>query len=81
MACKACSSENQQNFSVESTVAFPGVQRLNLPPVYVCQKTLVCLDCGHAELVFPATELEKLRTGMNGHRPKVHFVAEYSRLR
>ena len=32
-------------------------------------------------LVFPATELEKLTTGMNGLRPKVLFVAEYSRLR
>jgi len=80
MGCKACSSENQQNFSGELTVAFPGVQRLNQSPVYVCQKTLVCLDCGYAELVFPATELEKLRKGMGGSHPKLQFAPEYSRL-
>jgi len=80
VACKVCSSENQQRFAVESTVAFPGIQRLNLVPVYVCQRTEVCLDCGYAELVFPATELQKLRKGMNGHHPRVEFGAEYSRL-
>jgi hypothetical protein len=80
MACKACLSENQQNFSGELTVAFPGVQILNQAPVYVCQKTLVCLDCGYTELVFPATQLERLRKGMGGLHPRVQFAAEYSRL-
>ena len=80
MVCKACSSENQQNFSGELTVAFPGIERLNLCPVYVCQKILVCLDCGYTELVFPATELGKLRKGMDDSQSKVQFVAEYSRL-
>jgi hypothetical protein len=64
MACKACSSENLQNFSGELTVAFPRVQRLNLSPLYVCQRTVVCLDCGYAELVFPATQVEQLREGV-----------------
>ena len=64
MACKACVSERQQDFSGELAVVFPGVQRINLSPVYVCQKILVCLDCGYTELVFPAAELEKLKNGM-----------------
>ena len=80
MACKACSSENQQNFSGELTFAFPGVQRLNRSPVYVCQKTLVCLDCGYSELVFPATQLEQLRKGMAGSHSKADFAVEYSGL-
>ena len=80
VACKVCSSEKQQRFPVESAVTFPGVQRLNLVPVYVCQRTLVCLDCGYAELVFPATALQKLRKGMDGHQPLVEFDPEYSRL-
>ena len=63
MVCKACSSENQQNFSGEMSVAFSGIETLNLSPIYVCQKTLVCLDCGYTELVFPATQLEQLREG------------------
>lgn len=70
MACKACASELQQEFSGELSVAFPGVERLNLSPVYVCQKTLVCLDCGFTELVLPATELGKLRKGMEGFHSK-----------
>ena len=64
MSCKKCASTHQQNFQGELTVAFPGTERLNLSPVYVCQKTLVCLECGYTELVIPATELEKLRKGM-----------------
>jgi hypothetical protein len=79
MACKTCSSINLQAFSVESTVVFPGLQRLALTPVYVHQKTLVCLDCGYSELVFPATELEKLRKGMNGYHRKAQIDSEYSR--
>jgi hypothetical protein len=79
MVCKICFSENQRTFPVESTFAFPGVERLNLSPVYVCQTTLVCLDCGYCELVFPAAELEKLRKGM-GSNPTIRFVPEYSRL-
>ena len=71
MVCKACSSENQQNFSGEMSVAFSGIETLNLSPVYVCQKILVCLDCGYAELVFPATELEQLREGMERFSSKV----------
>jgi predicted nucleic-acid-binding Zn-ribbon protein len=66
MPCKKCASTHQQEFQGELTVAFPGAERLNLSPVYVCQKTLVCLDCGYTELVVPATELEKLRKGMEG---------------
>ena len=81
MACKVCSSENLQKFPVELSVVFPGIQRFRLSPVYVCQEMLVCLSCGFSESVVPATELEQLRTGMNGHHaPDVRFIAEYSRL-
>ncbi len=79
MGCKACSSVNQQRFSGELAIAFPGIQRTNLPPAYICQNTLVCLDCGYTELVVPASELEELRKGMNRYRP-VQLVTEYSRL-
>jgi hypothetical protein len=80
MACKICSSTNQHSFSIESSVAFTGVQRLHLAPIHVCQKTLVCLDCGHAELAFGASELEKFRKGMEGCHPEIDFAGEYSRL-
>lgn len=79
MACKSCSSENQQYFSGELTVAFPGVQRLNLSPVYGSQRAFICLDCGFTELVFPAIALQLLRKGMNGFHPMVQFDVEHSR--
>ena len=64
VSCKKCASLRQQDFQGELSVAFPGTERLNLSPIYICQRTLVCLDCGFTELVFPPTELEKLRKGM-----------------
>jgi hypothetical protein len=64
MICRKCASTHQQDFQGELTVAFPGIERLNLSPVYVCQKTLVCLDCGFTELLVPATKLEELRMGL-----------------
>ncbi len=80
MACLACSSENQQNFSGELIVAFPGLPRVNLRPVYACQKMLVCLDCGYTELVVPDPQLEKLRKGVDGVYSRSKFITEYSRL-
>ena len=64
MPCNKCSSTRQYEFRGELTLAFPGKERLNLAPVYVCQKTLVCLDCGHAEVAIPAPQQEELRKGM-----------------
>jgi hypothetical protein len=63
MPCKQCASTHQQDFQGELTVAFAGKERINLSPVYVCQKTLVCLDCGYTELVVPAPQLEQIRKG------------------
>jgi len=63
MPCKACKSENLQRFEGELTASIPDVKAVHLPPVYVCQSVLVCLDCGFAELVIPANELQSLRKG------------------
>jgi hypothetical protein len=68
MPCTKCASTHQQEFQGELTVAFPGKEGLDVPPVYICQKTLVCLDCGYTEIVVPAAELEQLRKGIEGFR-------------
>lgn len=65
MSCNKCASTHQQEFQGELALAFPGTERLNLSPIYVCRKTLVCLNCGYTELVVPAGALEKLRKGMD----------------
>ena len=63
VACKACASVNLQKLTGELSASFPDVKRANLPPIYVCQDLVVCLDCGFAELVIPASELEKFKKG------------------
>jgi hypothetical protein len=68
MACKVCASDNQQNFPVEMHVGFPGIKRVGLSSVYISRLLLVCLDCGHADLLIPATKLERLKEGMDAVR-------------
>jgi hypothetical protein len=63
MTCKSCSSENQQKFSSEIIVHFAGLKNLNMPPVFVFPKLLVCLDCGFTEFVIPETEVCLLGEG------------------
>jgi hypothetical protein len=65
MACKVCASDNQQKFPGEMNVGFPGMNRVSLPSIYVSAALLVCLDCGYAEIVIPASRLERLKEGIN----------------
>jgi hypothetical protein len=68
VVCKVCASDNQQNFPAEMHVGFPGIKRVSLSPVYISAGLLVCLDCGHADLLIPATKLERLKEGMDAIR-------------
>lgn len=63
MACKICASANLQKLKGELSASFPDLQRATLPPIYVCEEVIVCLDCGFAELVIPASELERFKKG------------------
>jgi prolyl-tRNA editing enzyme YbaK/EbsC (Cys-tRNA(Pro) deacylase) len=61
MVCRACKSENLQKVNGELTVSLQGLKTLEVPPIYVCQAVLVCMDCGFTELVMPAAELVSLK--------------------
>lgn len=61
MACKVCNSENLQKLDGELTASLSNLKALKVPPVYICQSLVVCLDCGFAELVIPTTELQSLK--------------------
>jgi len=63
MPCKACKSEILKEFAAELTASRPDLKAVTVPPVYVCQSVLVCLDCGFTELVIPAKELYSLKKG------------------
>ena len=61
MPCRACKSEKLQKVDGELTASLPDLKSLEVPPIYVCQSVLICLDCGFAELAIPAQELQRLR--------------------
>lgn len=61
MACKVCNSEDLQKLDGEFTASLPNPKGLEVPPIYICQSLVVCLDCGFAELVIPTTELQSLK--------------------
>ena len=61
MACKACNSQNLQRLDGELTASLPSLKALKIPPIYVSQNVVVCLDCGFAELVIPTNELLSLK--------------------
>ena len=61
MACKNCGSENFQVLTGELSASPHYAKGASLPPIYVCQDVVVCLECGFAELVIPTAELQQLR--------------------
>jgi len=64
MSCKVCASDQLLECPAELSFTFPGLKRVNVPAVYVCDDVLVCTNCGYAELVIPASKLEQLKQGM-----------------
>jgi len=59
-----CASDLQLDFSAELSFTFPGLGRVNVPAVYVCDDVLVCMNCGYVEVLIPASKLEQLKQGM-----------------
>jgi hypothetical protein len=60
MPCKACGSVNQNKFSGEIAIHFPGLKNVDKPVVWVFPEIFVCLDCGRAEFVVAEAELREL---------------------
>jgi hypothetical protein len=69
MLCKNCTSGNIRTFQSELTVTCPEFESLSRTPVYICQATSICLDCGHTEIAIPAEELEQLKGEPEGMSP------------
>jgi len=60
--CSSCHSTNQNTFTAEVAIHFPGLKGLGKPIVWVFPKLLVCLDCGCSEFMVPERELKVLQT-------------------
>ncbi len=65
MACKHCGSKNQQMIEAELSACYPRIEDLRQSPIYVCQRSLICLDCGYIDLRVPTAELEQLTRGIS----------------
>ena len=61
--CHSPVSDNHKNFTGEVAIHFSGIEGLNKPIVWMFPQIRVCLDCGVAEFVVPARELQVLTTG------------------
>ena len=55
---KKRASANERSFKAEISAAFKEIENINQSPVYMSQDILICLDCGHRELTFPAKALD-----------------------
>jgi len=78
MACKHCGSKNQETFEAELSACFPSMENLRQNPVYVCQRTLICLDCGSTDLKVPAAELQRLKQGSSSLEGPGHTAPDAS---
>jgi hypothetical protein len=61
MLCKTCGSQNQNNFTAEIAIHFPGLKNIDKPTVFVFPMLNVCLACGAAEFVVRQAELQLLK--------------------
>ena len=60
MHCKSCGSANQNKFSAEMGIHFPGLKNIDKPLVWVFPEVAVCLDCGTADFTVAEAELRQL---------------------
>jgi len=72
MACEACGSANDPEFSTEINIHFPGPMSLDEPGFFVFPKLAVCLDCGFTQFTLPERELCMLKKVL-ARRRKTHI--------
>jgi hypothetical protein len=58
MHCKSCESDTLRHFSAEINIHF---QRLETPTVLAFPQLIVCLKCGHTELVLAESVVRTLK--------------------
>jgi len=63
MPCRACRSDKVRQLRGELTASDSSLEALKVPPIYVSEDVIVCLDCGFAELVIPMAALQVLQKG------------------
>ena len=63
MPCRACRSDKVRQLKGELTASCPTLEELKVPPIYVSEDVIVCLDCGFAELLIPLGALQVLQKG------------------
>jgi hypothetical protein len=78
MSCKHCGSKNQETFEAELSACSSRIENLRQSHIYVCQRTLICLDCGYTDLKVPAAELRRLKQGSSSLAGPGHSAPDAS---
>ncbi len=76
MACLACTSGNQAEFTAEINIHLYGRKNIDNPGVLVFPKVLVCLDCGSSRFSISETELSQLAKQPVTHASTVNGSAD-----
>ena len=61
LSCGSCSSVNVIELASETCLHFPGQKGLNVEPIFIFPKTVVCLNCGSMQSSLEEREIEQVR--------------------
>jgi hypothetical protein len=64
LKCKSCGSSWLTELDAELCVHFPGIQGLNVEPIWAFPKLTACLACGFVEYQLSAEQLGLVRGGL-----------------
>lgn len=61
LTCGSCRSANTIELAAETCLHFPGLSGLNVEPIIVFPKTVICLECGAMQSNLAQSEIEQVR--------------------
>ena len=61
LSCGSCGSVNVIKLASETCLHFPGLKGLNVEPIFIFPKTVICLHCGSTQSSLAEEEIEQVR--------------------
>ena len=59
--CGSCSSVNVTELATETCLHFTGLSGLNVEPIFLFPRAVVCLDCGSMQSNLAEKEIEQVK--------------------
>jgi hypothetical protein len=60
LSCGSCGSVSAIELASETCLHFPGLKGLNMEPIFIFPKTVVCLNCGSMQSSLAEREIEQV---------------------